>query len=448
MFGKTGIRVSSRAEAMRYHRIVAVIVVVASGFYLTAGTKSQFAQARPASTLQELALAPLVAEPSTSDAQDQSPSIDTSDLGYTFNLGDRVKISVYGRDDLPSEYRVNAKGQIAVPTVGIFTVTSETPQHLEAMIASELQKSIDHTAFVTVEPLEPVFVTGLVSKPGAYPYSDGMIAIQAMTLAGGILNAASSSYLPTEAIREAAHMRSTELELAALYAARARLTAIRDRADKIVAPQQLIGLVGRDTAEELIAREQRLLEQDLLSVERQRQSLATTIREARTEIAAYEDETVYINEQRKLRVSMVEPLQALAKKGLTTQQRVADSELMLVSIERDAQNAIANLSRARQALERSERDLVLLDLDRSIQTEKLLRDSDEQIAKALASREGSARFVSYVSGMPVEAAMGDVVPTLEIMRKKMDGKYITLIATEQTQLMPGDVLKIGRTNTE
>jgi protein involved in polysaccharide export with SLBB domain len=370
-------------------------------------------------------------------------------LTYTFNSGDRVKIAIYGREDLPGEYRVNATGQLAIPTVGVFDVLTMTPQQLEVVVRDEVQRLGITTAFVSVEPMEPVFVTGQVNKPGAYPYSSGMIAIQAATLAGGMLTATTTSYLSTEAIRERARMQSAEFELVGLIARRARLSAERAGLAEIALPELLVKLMGEKRAGEVISREQSILEQDLQAHARQRESHEIAIKEAKVEIAAYEEEITYIRQQRGLRKAIVDPLQVLANKGLTTKQRAMESELMLVSIERDAQSAIANLSRARQALDRSERDLALLEINRAAEIDKELQTIEEQVAKAQANRSGSATFVDFVRAMPAEHVPAEEAPIVfEIIRKTKMGDFKTMIASELTSLMPGDVLRISMTGSK
>jgi polysaccharide export outer membrane protein len=387
-----------------------------------------------------------IAKPAPTVAPRAEEFLDT----YTFNPGDRVKIAVYGRDDLPTEYRVSVQGQIAVPTIGTFDVMTSTPQQFEVMLLAELQRAAKYSGVVAVESMEPIFVTGLVSKPGAYPYAPGMIAIQAATLAGGTLVTASPSWLPTEAIREASRQRASELELIGLLAKQARLFAERNGEIEISVPSTLVELAGASRAAVLIEQERRILQQGHLSIERQRQSFEVSIKEARTEIAAYEDEIANIKQQRRLRVTMLKPLKSLADRGLTTQQRLTDSQLLLVSIERDAQSAIANLSRARQGLERSERDLAMLALDRSSRIDKELRDADEQIAKAKAAREGAAKLVSYVAALPSEMLQSnnEFAISFEIMRKSKDGRFTSMIADEMTPLMPGDVLRARASHSE
>lgn len=239
-------------------------------------------------------------------------------------------------------------------------------------------------------------------------------------------------------------MRTSELELISLLARQARLSAARAGELDIQPPAMLVDLVGAKHASDLITREQQILEHDRQAYERQRKSLELSIHEANVEIAAYDDELDYIKQQRQLRQTMVTPLQELAKKGLTTRQRVAESELMLASIERDAQNVIANLSRARQALDRSERDLEMLDIDRLAGLDKELRELDEQIGKARASRSGSLSFVAYVSGLQVERPAVDagLGATFEVLRKESGGTFKIIAVDEMSPLMPGDVLRV------
>jgi polysaccharide export outer membrane protein len=114
---------------------------------------------------------------------------------------------------------------------------------------------------------------------------------------------------------------------------------------------------------------------------RQRASLNEAIIQGKTEVAAYEKELSNIGEQRRLREIMLEKVKSLSERGLTTQQRLTDSQILLSSVDRDAQYAIANIARGRQSLDRATRDLAMLALERRVALDKELQTIDEQLAK-------------------------------------------------------------------
>ena len=107
---------------------------------------------------------------------------------YTLGGGDQVRIIVFGEDQLTGEFRVDDRGQIAVPLLGNVEAAGLTPEQLNKRIESGLrEKNLLRNPSVSVEVLayRPVFVLGEVAKPGEYPYQPGMTMLTAVAIAGG-----------------------------------------------------------------------------------------------------------------------------------------------------------------------------------------------------------------------------------------------------------------------
>jgi protein involved in polysaccharide export with SLBB domain len=369
-----------------------------------------------------------------------------SDL-YLLDNGDRLKVSIYGREDLTGEYRVQDDGQVRIPTLGGFVAAGRPAAQLEGVIRNAVEQTLHRQGHVIVEVVErrPVFVAGLVVKPGSFPFSPGMTVIHATALAGGTMSAAAASWLPTEALREGARLVSAKEELKRLLARHARLRAERDGLREIAVPSELVEAAGADEAGQLIGDEQALHEQQLAGFARQQVAIQTAILEATNEVAAYERELANIGEQRRIRQASFDTVQTLSKRGLTTLQRLTDAELLLANIDRDAQGAIANVARSKQNVARNERDLALLMIDLKIRTEKDLQAVGEQIAKAYAAMEGSAKIIHSAAGLPALMLTQDKELRFryEVLRKNAQGRLAAILATETTPLLPGDVLRIS-----
>jgi protein involved in polysaccharide export with SLBB domain len=391
------------------------------------------ATARPASHVQEVAPVEATKGPG-------------SDI-YLLDTGDRLKISIFGRDDLSGEYRVQDDGQVRIPTIGGFAAAGRPAAQLEGTIRNAVEQALHRQGHVFVDVVErrPVFVAGLVAKPGSYPFSPGMTVIHATALAGGTMSAAAASWLPTEAMREGARLVSAKEELKRLLARQARLRAERDGLKEVPVPSDLVETAGAEEAGQLIGDEQALHEQQLASFARQQATIQTTIVESSNEVAAYERELANIGEQRKIRQASFETVQTLSKRGLTTQQRLSDAEILLAGIDRDAQGAIANVARSKQNLARNERDLALLAIDLKIRIEKDLQAVGEQIAKAYAAMEGSAKIIHHAAGLPSLMLTQDKELRFryEVLRKNSQGRLEPALATETTPLLPGDVLRVS-----
>jgi polysaccharide biosynthesis/export protein len=107
---------------------------------------------------------------------------------YRLGPGDQVRILTFGEEQLTGEFRVNARGDIALPLVGNVHAAGLTPDQLEdatkeLLVRSKLYKS--PSVSVEVINYRPIFILGEVARPGQYPYQPGMTVVTAVAVAGG-----------------------------------------------------------------------------------------------------------------------------------------------------------------------------------------------------------------------------------------------------------------------
>lgn len=111
--------------------------------------------------------------------------------------GDTLLISVLQDPKLDRQVIVDSGGQIAFPLAGHIRAEGLSPQALENLLKSKLQKNYkDEALDVTValsnvttpeEDLKPkIFVTGEVQRPGPYVVRQPTTLMQAISLAGGL----------------------------------------------------------------------------------------------------------------------------------------------------------------------------------------------------------------------------------------------------------------------
>jgi polysaccharide biosynthesis/export protein VpsN len=115
--------------------------------------------------------------------------------GYRLSAGDKVRIAVFGEDDLTVTAQVSARGGISFPLLGELKVTGLTPGELEELIATRLRGPylVDPRVTVSIEAYREFFVMGQVNKPGSYPYLPGLTVRKAVSVAGGFTERASRS---------------------------------------------------------------------------------------------------------------------------------------------------------------------------------------------------------------------------------------------------------------
>jgi polysaccharide export outer membrane protein len=110
------------------------------------------------------------------------------DENYKLGSGDKIKLVVYGEDDLGGEYLVDGAGQVQLPLLGQVPAAGLTIHQFVAAVASLFVSEgyLKHPRVsVEVENYRPFYIIGEVKTPGQYPYITGMNALNAIALAGG-----------------------------------------------------------------------------------------------------------------------------------------------------------------------------------------------------------------------------------------------------------------------
>jgi polysaccharide biosynthesis/export protein VpsN len=113
----------------------------------------------------------------------------TPDLSaYRLGVGDRVRISVFGEPDLSLDADVDATGHLSYPLLGRVPATRKTAEQLSRDIAAGLASGYLRNPDVRIAVIQyrPIYLTGQVARPGAYPYSLGLTVEKALALAGGM----------------------------------------------------------------------------------------------------------------------------------------------------------------------------------------------------------------------------------------------------------------------
>jgi len=106
---------------------------------------------------------------------------------YRLAPGDRVKVIVFGHEDLSGEYEVDNEGRLTLPLIKSVQATGLTIQEIEQAITDKLQPDYLRNPKVGVVVLEyrPFYILGEVKNPGSYPYSSNLTVVSAVALAGG-----------------------------------------------------------------------------------------------------------------------------------------------------------------------------------------------------------------------------------------------------------------------
>jgi protein involved in polysaccharide export with SLBB domain len=124
-------------------------------------------------------------------------AVEPSDPSSSYVLGpsDRVRLKVYGEQDITGEYEVDTNGYISVPLAGRVKAAGLTTRQLEKSVAAALAKGLlrDPRVNAEVATYRPFFILGEVKKAGEYPYKAGLTVLDAVASAGGYTYRANES---------------------------------------------------------------------------------------------------------------------------------------------------------------------------------------------------------------------------------------------------------------
>lgn len=106
---------------------------------------------------------------------------------YKLGSGDQLKVTVYGEENLTGTYQINGQGKVAFPLVGDLQASEKTVTEFEALLRTTLSQGFLNEPNVVVEVANyrPYYILGEVSKPGEYPFIDGLSMFSAIAKAGG-----------------------------------------------------------------------------------------------------------------------------------------------------------------------------------------------------------------------------------------------------------------------
>lgn len=113
----------------------------------------------------------------------------SSNRPYLIGPFDKLRIDVFGIEDLNKEVQIDASGRLSFPLIGVVEASGLTPGELADAIEKRLQGRYVRDPQVTVNLEETVSqvitVDGQVDRPGLYPVIGRMTLMRAVATAGG-----------------------------------------------------------------------------------------------------------------------------------------------------------------------------------------------------------------------------------------------------------------------
>ena len=109
---------------------------------------------------------------------------------YRIGPQDLLELQVFGVDALNRTVRVNSRGFISLPLVGLIQAAGLTSEQLEQALAAKLSENYlqnpQVTVFIKEFTSQRVTVEGEVNKPGVYPLKGRTTLLQTLATAEGL----------------------------------------------------------------------------------------------------------------------------------------------------------------------------------------------------------------------------------------------------------------------
>ena len=382
------------------------------------------------------------------------PLLERSD----YAAGDKVKISFFAQLDIPGggqasaavktfyqrldltgEYTVDADGTVDIPRLGRIKFAGRGKDEVRGALVDAYEQEIGQTGDVHVAVLErlPIYVVGPVRSPGQYKYVAGMVAIQAIALAGGSARPNDVIGTVLETGRESGRTAEARTRLAGLLARQARLAA-EDSGRPMDRPEELARLVGPDEVQRLLDMERRASLQSETARLQEMRGYDDWIRGAADEIASLKQAKAHAADEIELRRRRL-------KQVVQPDPRLTDQTLV-----RALQGEIADLETQRDTLDRQVHQLAqqsqqAVNVRKKIALEHAADVSNQlvQIADEIARTREAVRSGDDLSSSLRQQGAPGAPSLLDIaIVRSTPGGPVAFPASPTSELAPGDVVQV------
>ncbi len=347
---------------------------------------------------------------------------------------ERMAIRFHAYPELSNEYRLNADNTVSIPVIGRINVEGQTADCLERMLAVRASAIARRDVFVNVEAVAylPIFVAGLVARPGAVQWSPGMTVLQAVTMAGGRFRSAETQ-VSMDPVRANKSFDEQKRALVAL----SRLRSERADRGQIEPDPELVRLVGAAEARALAASQESLFVSRRAARENALATVERGMAIAREEIAALRQRRTSVEDQLRLRRASQARLVDLRNKGIVIAGRVLEEDFKLAELDEKAIEISVALARAAAALSGLERDMVALKAGRTAEIDAEIAVHERIAAQARIEVRAAqaAGDLPPARGAPARAG----AEVVSIVRRSAAGPQ-RLNGDDATPVLVGDTI--------
>ncbi|OJU92535.1 MAG: sugar ABC transporter substrate-binding protein [Shinella sp. 65-6] len=345
------------------------------------------------------------------------------------------------------DYSIGADGALSLPFIGQLPADGRTAAELSVDIGKKMQvlfglKDLP-SASVEIAEYRPVYLSGEVQTPGAYPYAPGLTVLKAVSFGGGLRRADPGQRFARDFLRSEGEAAVYVAERNRLLIRRARILAEMGGARDIEMPKEL----GKSEEARPILESEKAL---MASREKRLRLQLTALADLKSLLTNETDSLGKKSETQTRQLELVQgdlsKMDALAEKGLAIssrrlalEQRAADLQAALLDID------TASL-KARQDINKAGQDETNLQNDWDAQLAQELQNTEQEL-DTLALKLGTSRdlmseaLMQSADAANLKGGLSAANIGYSILRT-VKGKTEAIRATETTPVLPGDVVKV------
>ncbi|MGI9424191.1 MAG: polysaccharide biosynthesis/export family protein [Hyphomicrobiaceae bacterium] len=363
-----------------------------------------------------------------------------------------INIRIPGNRVLSGEYRVSADGTISMPVIGRLDVSKLSAAEFEQQLKGEIYRvsNRETNVAIEVEQYRSVFVSGVVTRAGAFPWRPGLSVLHAEALAGGIARTPAQGAQPANPLlmlRETERNNRAAYDLAASLATIERLRTEKRGASLYITPARVAELVSAKELERLASAQQATLNSRKADFDVRVRALQNTKTMAASEKNALEMQRVRINEQLVGRKALRERVRRMTEQGYSRADRVFEEQIRVAQLEERLTTTSLGISRMAMAVATAQQDLESLVSGRQAEIDLELLNLEQRVSQLEIQLKNTQNRDERADEQGGPMVLGSELrsPTYEIVRV-ISGRSIVLKADRTSALLPGDVLVVGRAN--
>ena len=349
----------------------------------------------------------------------------------------------YQRLDLTGEHVVDAERSINIALLGRFIVAGVTVEEAQARIVEAYQSTMGRAGDVDIKIVDrrPIFVTGAVKTPGSFRYEPGMIALQAIALAGGYDREAKSSDRLLEAQRQWERHTQAVDRLERLMAKRLRLIQERDVPGNLTDGKvQKQSELDSDELGAPVASEMRLFDAESAAVVGDAGWQDAKVANAKGGLETLRTIAKLVDKQIEVRSERMRVLQRMQGRGFTSVELLWNAQKDVADFEMQRERLAAEMESASHNIVQTEAERVKAGSDWQLARERNIVAVDEEIDQQKTIINAAETMATVLETSTSGIRNGDPIQ-LRVMRRSTSG-VTSFIADETTDLRPGDVIKV------